>query len=1179
MADVKWTDEQRYCIEARGGTVLVSAAAGSGKTAVLVRRVLERITDSAHPLDVDRLLIVTFTNAAAAEMKQRLSKAISERLTTDPHNAHLRRQQRLLPSANISTVHAFCGKLLREYYYLLDISPQYKLIDTANEELLKSEAISELLESRYAENRPAFVRLADAVNAQKNDAVLIKTILRIHAFIQSYPFPEDWLAEHEAAYDDTVPFETTPFGKLLLKNLKDRLSFAVTQLNTALMLVDGVPKIDVIYGDQIAREYRMLKAISSELDTAPWERVIQLLRTLTFDQLNQLRNFEDKYLQEQVKSLRDEAKKAVSSLLTQILPAAEHTVDDLRYHADLAHELFDLVREFDARFNEKKAAKRWLNFNDLEHLSLKLLVREKEDGTRARTEIAAEIADRFDEILVDEYQDTNATQEALFNAISHDENNLFMVGDVKQSIYGFRQAMPELFLRRRKQYPAYDGKTFPATVTLGNNFRSRPEVTETVNFFFRQWMTTDLCDMNYDENEALVPSAKYIPQDDRDSELMILRRGDDESDVAEAQAIADRIKELKESFSVDDGGTLRPLNYRDVVVLLRSKKVHAQTYVDVLRQNGVPAYTDESTGFFAAPEVACMVSLLRVIDNPVQDIPLVAVLFSPLFGFSPDDLAAIRTIDRHCPLFVAMRKAVRDNTVDDDLRARCVAFLEQLETFRQAAVSMSADKLIRLILEETRYVELVRAQKRGAVKAANVQLLYTHAKQFEQNGFRGLAAFVRFCDRVEEQGLDIGAADAAEQDDAVHVMTVHHSKGLEFPVVFLARLGAQFNAMTERDNLLLHNRMGLGMKRRDTENRRQHITLPHLCVKQSIRASERAEELRVLYVAMTRAREKLILVMSAQKPEKLLSDAQFAVHADKPISATYMSSVSSTAHWLMAGAVRHPSVKAAYPQECMTVDTLPCGVPLTVKMIEPPTIVSEDVRDEKPIPVAQEDETMTDAMRAHMAYRYPHEAAVSVPTKVAASHLPGEETHIGTLLCKRPSFALKNALSATERGTAVHTFMQFADLENATRDLDGEIARLVTAGQLTDAEAAVVDAKKIRAFLDSDLYRRMQTADQLWREWRFNIEWPASRLIPQAENVTDMVTVQGMLDCAFREGDALVLVDYKTDRVKTGAELIERYREQVAIYANALQQILHLPVKDVYLYSFALGEAVSVDMA
>ncbi len=1181
MADVKWTPEQQQCIDARGGTVLVSAAAGSGKTAVLVQRVLGLITNTDHPIDIDRLLIVTFTNAAAAEMRQRLSNALSERLALDPHNAHLQRQQRLLPNAHISTVHAFCGKLLREYYYLLDISPQYKLIDQASEELLKAEAMAELLEQRYTENDPAFIRLADAVNTQKSDDVLTQTIRRIHTFIQSYPFPDRWLDTHEQSYDDTVPFEQTLFGSLLLKHIREQMAFVATQLDAAYQLVIGVPNIETAYGETIAQESQLIATLQTQLIDASWDEAVRLIQTDVFGRLSPLKNFEDLALKEQVKSLRSEAKDAFSALQTQLGPVAEHAADDLRYHAELVHELFDLVRTFSKRFNEKKTAKRWLNFNDLEHLSLRLLVTEDDNGQLSKTPIAREIANRFDEILVDEYQDTNATQETLFSAISHEETNLFMVGDVKQSIYGFRQAMPELFLNRRKRYPTYDGNVFPSTITLGHNFRSRPEVTETVNFLFRQWMTAELCGMDYDQHEALVPRASYLPQDDRETELMILRRGDDDSDVAEAQAIADRIHQLKTSFSVDDKGTLRPLQYRDVVILLRSRKTHAQVYVDVLRKNGIPAYTDEPAGFFAAPEIACMLSLLRVIDNPVQDIPLLSVLFSPLFGFSPDDLAAIRTVDRRSPLFVAVRKAIRSTEIDDDLKTRCRACLAQLDAFRKASVSMPADKLIRLVFEETRYLDLVRAQKRGAAKEANLQQLYGHAKQFEQNGFRGLSAFIRFCDRLEQQGLDMGASNTLEQDDAVHVMTVHHSKGLEFPVVFLARMGASFNTKAEAENLLLHNRVGLGMTRRDVEKRRQYDTLPHICVKQAIRKSDRAEELRVLYVAMTRAREKLILVMSAQKPEKLLSDAQFAVRGDAPVSAAYLNSASSMAHWLIAGIVRHPSVQNAFPLETEKATTLPCETPISIRIIEPDSAEDRpDIVCDQPIAkTVAEDRQLTETMRVHMAYRYPYEAAMSVPTKVAASHLPGEEMFAGTMLCKRPAFAHRDALTPTERGTAVHTFMQFADFENAKHDLNQEIDRLVTAGRLTPVQAGAVDANKVRTFLDGDLYRRMRAANQVWREWRFSIEWPASRLMPQAVDVTDTVTVQGMIDCAFCEKDTLVLVDYKTDRVKNGEELVDRYREQLAIYADALQQILHLPVKEIYLYSFALGKPIPVILA
>ncbi len=1168
MADVKWTEGQRHCIDARGGTVLVSAAAGSGKTAVLVQRVINRITDPVNPTDLDRLLIVTFTHAAAAEMKQRLSNALTEKLTADPHNAHLQRQRRLLASANISTVHAFCGKLLKEYYYLLDISPQYKLVDTPTEKLLKADAVAEMLEAKYRENDPAFIRLANAIGASKNDNDLIKTIRQIHEFIQSYPFPEDWLKERESSYDDTVPFAETIFGRMLLQEVFDRFQYAVALYDTALTQINGIDQIDAAYGPTFSLEREQLARLAEQISHSGWDDAAAKISAIEFGRLKPLKGFADTALQEQVKALRENAKKLVKKAQESFIVTEEQAKDDLRHHAVHVRILFDLVREFERRYAEKKAARRLLDFSDLEHLTLKLLIKQTETGEQIKTPLACEIAERFDEILVDEYQDTNAAQDALFRAVSKNEQNLFMVGDVKQSVYGFRKAMPELFLGRRRRYPAYDGEHYPASITLGHNFRSRKEVTDIVNFIFRQWMTVDLCGMNYDENEELVARANYTPMDDRDAELLIVNPGKEDHDQAEAQVIADRIREMKNTFQVEGKGTFRPLEYRDIVILLRSTKGHAQTYVETLRQNGIPAYTDEADGFFESTEIARMMSLLRIIDNPVQDVPLLSVMLSPLYGFSPDDLAAIRSVDRYCPLFVALRKAMRTDRITPELRDRLACFLEQLEYFRGEAVSQPADRLVQMVLEQTQYVALVRAQSRGTARAANLQLLYRYAKQFEQNGFRGLSAFIRFCDRLEQQGLDMGAATGNDTEDAVHVMTIHHSKGLEFPVVFVARLGANFNTDSEKSELLLHNHIGLGMERRDIDTLRRYETLPHLCVKQAIRQSDRAEEARVLYVAFTRAKEKLIMVMSAEKPEQALSAARAASFGGETIPAFYLRNASTFSQWLLAAVVRHPDVNGG----------LPCDVPLTVRVLNTAATAAIDQPPAEQPAVPEPDTALTEEMRVHMTYRYPFEAACTIPTKLAASHLPGDHIFTGNTVLRQPAFMQKDRLSPAERGTAVHTFLQFADLSAAKPDFDGELARLVAIGHLTDLQAAVVDKKKVHAFLASDLYHRIQAADHVLREWRFSIAVPASELLPMADGIEDTITMQGMIDCALIEGDHVVIVDYKTDQIKNSDELIDRYRGQLQIYAKAIEQILHLPVEAAYLYSFSLAKAVEVPL-
>ena len=1174
----KWTDEQLQCIETRGGTVLVSAAAGSGKTSVLVERVIGLVTDAENPVDIDRLLVVTFTNAAASEMKQRLAAALSERIAQKPDDLRLLRQQMLVARANISTVHGFCSSLIREHFHLLGLPPQFRVAETAETAQMADEALNEIVEELYQENSPEFIELTELLSPGKDDRILFDAIQKIHTFMQSHPYPEKWLAEKQGYYAIDLPAGQTSWGRMVLDKAGDILKGATSLVGRALALAEEEPVMAEKYADFLRTEHAMLENAASRMSSLRWDEAIIYAQGLAFGTLPQLRNYGDQARKERVKTLRDKAKKDIKEKLLPLFCGDDAECrEDINALSVLADVLFDAVGRFGKRYAEKKLARGLVDYNDLEHMALRLLV--DEDGNK--TSLSAELSSRFDEVLVDEYQDTNAAQDALFRALSRNESNLFMVGDVKQSIYGFRQAMPDIFLRQRDTYQPFDGINYPATITLGNNFRSRLEITDAVNFVFRQLMTKSVCGMNYDEREELKASAKYEAAEGYQTELLIIdgdtREQNDDSDAAEARVIAARIREIMNTLKVTENGDLRPARFGDFCILLRSKSAHAKNYADELSRCGIPSWTEAAGGFFASAEIASAVALLHVIDNPIQDIPLLAVLISPVFGFSPDDLTKIRLHHPEGRLYTALRRYGKSGD-DAYLKSRIAAFLNQLDAWRLLAVTLPTDRLIHRIYEDTALTSVAAAMRHGAQRVANLRLLHDTARRFEQNGFRGLSAFVRMLDRAERQGNDI-EAPAFGAEDAVRIMSIHHSKGLEFPFLFIAGMGRRFNRQSSTDNLLIHSDMGVGFKRRDPETLTQWNTLPRIAVSLAISKSELAEEMRVLYVAMTRAKEKLIMVMTMRFPEKRLASLAALIGEEDTLPSHAVLNATGMCDWILSAALRHPSgghLRSLAGDDCIPI--YPADHSWHIDVLRSPPPEPPETYEEQAV---NPDMEFADIIKQRISYAYPYREFSMLPAKLAASELSHGTVRRENVANSRPAFLSESGLTPAERGTALHTFMQFADYSAAASDVRGEISRLVEKGYLTREQGRVIPVAKVKRFFESELYARIKSADRAYREFHFTIDIPATELLAQKAGVAseEVVIIQGIADCVLVENGGLVVIDYKTDHVKTGDILIDRYKEQLGIYARALERTLGMPVRECLLYSFALDSVINANKA
>lgn len=1173
MAERNWTPEQKNAIEARGGTLLVSAAAGSGKTAVLVERVIQRLLDPADGCDADQLLVVTFTKAAAAEMRERISAAISARLAARPDDARLLRQQMLLPSAAICTIDSFCNDLVRENFHKLDLSPDYKILDASEITLLRSEAIDTVLEEFYQENDPAFAALLELVRKGRDDAELAQTVYRLYDYTQAYPFPEEWIESARALCRADLPEAENPWMAEIRAYIEQALAFALQTAQGALTLLEVEPALCKKYAPAFASDLSALSRVQQALGGG-WDTLCGALNGFKFMRMpNAPKECADSPVKAAAKERRDQVKETVQKMQEAICATTAENEEDMACLSPLLNRLFDLTLRFSAEFARLKRERRAADFSDIEHMALSLLI-ERREGGLCRAPLAQELSDRYAEILVDEYQDTNEAQDLLFRMLSRAESNLFLVGDVKQSIYRFRQAMPEIFLNRREGLPPYAHENYPARITLGRNFRSRRGVTGMVNFLFSQLMSKPLGEMEYTAEEALVPAAAYPESPSPDCELHLLDAGDkggDSAAVYEARYIAARINEmLREGLTVQEGGEARPARRKDFCILLRGVKGRAELYVQELARCGVPAWAELSGGFFDTTEIRTMLSLLRILDNPLQDVPLLSVLFSPIYGFTPDEAAALREIRRHTPLYRCMTQAAKEGD------EKCAAFLSQLSFLRRLSATLPAEALVRRLYEETGYPALVQAMDGAEQRAANLQLLLAYAAKYEAAGHQGLTGFIRLIDRLEEQQAQLSAASAvSESADVVRVMSIHKSKGLEFPVCILANCAGAFNQSGRSQRLLLHARLGAGLMRREEETLRLFSTIPHTAVRLATERSEQSEELRVLYVALTRAREKLLLVMTAKNPAQKLSALAAALDGQAAVPPFAVRSAKSYADWLLAAALRHPDaapLRALIPER--EIPLLEADFPLCAVVCPPPPEAeggaAQAARELPPDPALEAE------IRRRVEYVYPYAALSRSVAKRAASSLGGGELQFSTIGASRPSFMEKEGLTPAERGTALHKFMQFSDYARALENPAAEVERLVEKGFLSEAEGRAVDQKRVGAFFQSGLAQRMLQSETLLREYKFTFFLPAGECdegLPETV-AQERVLVQGIADCVFVEAGRLVIVDYKTDRVSDEAALAERYRAQLSVYRRALSECVGLPVGQTLLYSFHLGREI-----
>ena len=1264
---VSWTTEQQQVIDLRNRNILVSAAAGSGKTAVLVERIVKIITDKNHPVDIDHLLIVTFTNAAAAEMRERIGNAIEKALDEQPGDEHLLRQLTLIHNAQITTIDSFCLYVVRNHFHEIDLEPNFRIGDEGELKLLREDVLGRVLEQNYEEPSEAFSDFVEGYASGRTDAALNEMILQLYEFSRSYPWPEKWLDSFVGAYSIETREELdraewlAPLTENICFVLKDceqllKQALAITQQDDGPDMYEKAVQSDL-------EKYEGLSRLTSfcELSGA--------LSDIKYDRLASSRGFEgDPDKLELVKSLRELAKDVVKKLCRQyFFCSPEMMIEQLERTEPMLEEVVRLTKQFADEFAAAKRRKNLVDFHDVEHFALQILVDEE---TEKAKKTAEEFRDTFEEIMIDEYQDSNEVQETLLRSISREErgeNNIFMVGDVKQSIYRFRLARPELFMKKYDSYSLEESTT--QRIDLHKNFRSREEVLTCTNDIFYKIMARSLGNVEYDAEAALYPGASYPVSADFIPEILLADSNDElledteltDKKTLEAKIVAEEIKHLMKTQPVTDkaAGTLRAARYSDIVILLRSLSGWADSLVEVLNENGIPAHTVSSTGYFSTVEVQTVLSMLRLLDNPRQDIPMAAVLRSPMAGLTDEELAVLRLEDGSVPFHEAVlelaeglyeedgQKEISDSEADseadqkqgrnadgkkeDDIETtahrKLLKFYKKYRQLRQLVPDTPIHELIEIILRETGYGHYVAAMPAGNRRTANLNMLLEKAAAYEKTSYKGLFHFVRYIDELQKYDVDFGEADmVGENEDVVRIMSIHKSKGLEFPIVIVSGMGKNFNKQDTRSKMVLHPELGIGLDYMDGKKRIKSPTIAKKAIAKQIDLENLGEELRVLYVALTRAKEKLILTGTLKDaPEKLeffRQQANLSKAADRPLSYLTREGASGYLDWILPAVLSYGD---KYPVRIVE------AAELVLDEVENQLEQNEDLT-ERIGEIKAADPQLVGQLKQRFSQRYPYQVDVLRKNKYSVSELKHramrekfeaeqEETipafleepvtpTIPLFIQRQGSVEQETPNRGALRGTAVHRVMECYDFASE-KSVHEQMEAMEKEEKITADMRALVKEQIVADFVSSETGRRMALAQRggaLYREKPFVMGFTEEELenygfgvgsnTDSCENIyektdsdqekeeqqkvrheEDLTLIQGIIDVFWIEKDGIVLLDYKTDRVQQTKELIDRYETQLKLYADALERVFaarKLKVKEILIYSFFLEQLITL---
>ncbi|EQI11089.1 helicase-exonuclease AddAB subunit AddA [Clostridioides difficile] len=1273
MSSPKWTKEQLEVIGSRECNLLVAAAAGSGKTAVLVERIIQMITSRENPIDIDKLLVVTFTNAAASEMRERIGDAIGKALDENPENKHLQNQLVLLNKSSITTIHSFCLDVIKSNFHRINLDPNFRIGDQTECAILKQEAIEEVFEDLYEERDEGFLNLVESYAERGGDKEVQDIILGIYSFAMASPEPKKWLIDSAERFniDENFDFSQSIWARAILDTVKIEINGLCLNMERALKEVESIEELET-FAEKLSVEYKKIANISQACNKS-WDEAYKKMASMSFENyvkgVKRISKDAPSYIKEskeKAKTIRDKTKKSLESIVSATFNKDNDSIrEEIKYLYNIVKPISSVVLRFEEEYSNKKREKGIIDFNDIEHFALNILTDIDEKGNIVPSDIAVGYRNKFYEIFIDEYQDSNLVQEVLLKAVANTETpNRFMVGDVKQSIYRFRQAKPELFLQKYNNYNDKKGSSH-RKIMLYKNFRSREEVVDAVNYIFENIMNENIGEIEYTEKERLNLGANFNVDTDEKSiiggatEIHLIQKDnkldddiindkDDrinnkENEIEEEEKLDNIQLEarmvgniIKDLMKVNEDGKIqkvydkgidgyRPVEFRDIVILLRATSAWAPLFADELMNMDIPTYADVGVGYFDTIEIKTILSLLQIIDNPMQDIPLISVLKSPIFGFTPEDLIDIRVQSKDKIFYEVLKSTAEYDGFTDSQNEtesefipseECINkskdFLIKLKEFKEKSMYMSTDEFIWYLYTRTGYYAYVGALPGGSQRQANLKVLFERAKQFEETSLKGIFNFVNFIEKLKKSSSDMGSAKTlGENANVVRIMSIHKSKGLEFPVVICSAMGKNFNTQDFKKSILYHHNLGYGPQFVDYERRISFPSIAKEALKSKINIENLSEEMRVLYVAFTRAKEKLIITGSTRNIQDSIKRWSNGIESLDTISQYEILKGKNFLDWIMPCVLRHRDLSNLLEEVGLdAVFNVEHNSKWYGKLWNKNDILVEKKSDEEKesieeilekIDVDSPDSDYYSEIEKKLNYIYPYEFSTRKPATISVTEIKKiqnnyEEELINTIfeqkvILKKPLFIQneeeREKISGTERGTIVHLVMEVLDLKNVSsvNDIKSQIRGFVSKGIITEKQASIVNPYKIYKFFASNIGKRMLNAEIINREKSIYAQvnmkdiYIYEKLINNDDKKlydNESVMLRGIVDAYFEEDNQIVLVDYKTDFVNEENinQIIEKYKKQLDLYADIIETLTGKSVKEKCIYLFGVDEAV-----
>lgn len=1159
-----WNESQKLAIAARQGTVVVSAAAGSGKTTVLIERIIQMILNGE--CSVDELLVVTFTRAATAEIRSRLATAITEALSKHPNDSNLKKQEMLVPSANIFTIDAFCANIVRENFEKAGVAPDFKTLDSGVEKTLIKEALDKTLDKFYLENSDELNTLNAILKSTKYGGMDLEDCVKtLYEKSKAYVNSKEVLENSIDLFKFDGPIEQSPMVQNAIKDFTDYADYILENIESCLDYFRNVEKGNH-YLSKVEPDVATFKTVYDYVKSAQFDTALKYIDGFKPESWGDIADYKGSFESKKLKYYRDlmndtflKKKEGIIGLAKYFGLPFHFAEKDNELLLPALQKLIEITKDFKNEYDNIKAERNALDFGDIEHKAYDLLI---ENGQK--TELAKYLSSNYHQILIDEYQDTNELQDALFTAISKDGNNLFMVGDVKQSIYGFRNAMPELFLKKKNDFAPYDpsDNERPSTIILEKNYRSSAGIIDYVNFVFEQIMSDTCGNIDYTKKEEQLVCGREDknPSSSPDVEFHLFKYGSRQNLTVESKFVAEYIiEEMKKDPT---------LTYNDFAILMRTVSSRGSKVAEALESSGIPVIFDGGSKFLETADIKVIISLLRIIDNPLLNVDMLAVLMSPIFSFSADDIAKIRTKKNN-------NQSIYANLLEAESagNSKCQNVCDTLRLYRKLSISMPIGELLRKIYDDTLYPQIVLSMPNGLQRQANLLLLREYADNYEQANEFGVAGFVRYLDSLIENELDPESASLISgETNAVRLMTIHKSKGLEFNHCIVMDLG---HSKPNNDNLIFSKGLKIGIKSCDPLTEDIYPSFNFSATKNRNIFDDISEELRILYVALTRAQNKLILVGTIGKSsfDSDLINASI-IDLGNPQSVAHAKNLLDL---VLYATSRHINAAPLFAELDFKPNTKEADGAIYCELHEPVINDEETTVEEKEVKVSI-DEDMKNELINRMNYEYPYLALATVPTKRSASATEAAGINEAFFASAKPSFTVSDKLTAAQKGTCLHRFMQFADFDSAKANPSKEISRLQGLGYFTDSEAITISDDKISSFFKSDIYKRIDKSSNVMREKKFAVLVPASKFNPSLpeELGRETVLIQGIADCVFEEDGKLIIVDYKTDRTTNEEELIERHKPQLSTYKDALEQVLDKEVVACYIYAFSLDKEIKV---